>query len=343
MGWPIVEHGEFAHILVTGGCGFMGSNFVRWVVRERPGVRMTVLDKLTYAGNPANIAGLPEDRVELVVGDICDEALLGAVVPGCDAVVNFAAETDVDRSIAEPGPFLRANVEGVMRLLEACRAHDVRLHHVSTDEVYGDLALDDPARFTEESPCRPSSPYSSTKAAGDMLVRAWVRTYGVRATVSNCSNNYGPYQHVEKFIPRQITNILCGERPKLYGDGLDVRDWIHVDDHSSAVWEILTRGRIGETYLIGADGERSNIDVLRAILECMGRDADGFDRVRDRPGHDRRYAIDASKLCRELGWEPKHADFAQGLRETIRWYEEHRAWWEPAKRATEEKYREMGI
>ena len=203
------------HILVTGGCGFMGSNFVRWVVREHPGVRVTVLDALTYAGNPANLAGLPEDRVGLVVGDICDAGLLGRLVPECDAVVNFAAETHVDRSIADPEPFLHANVEGVMHLLEACRTHDVRFHHVSTDEVYGDLAFDDPARITEGSPYRPSSPYSASKAAGDMLVRAWVRTYGVRATISNCSNNYGPYQHVEKFIPRQITNILCGERPKL--------------------------------------------------------------------------------------------------------------------------------
>lgn len=329
------------HILVTGGCGFMGSNFVRWVVREHPDVRVTVLDVLTYAGNPANLVGLPADRVTLVVGDICDAGLLGRLVPECDAVVNFAAETHVDRSIADPEPFLHANVEGVMRLLEACRAHDVRFHHVSTDEVYGDLALDDPSRLTEESPYRPSSPYSSTKAAGDMLVRAWVRTYGVCATISNCSNNYGPYQHVEKFIPRQITNILCGERPKLYGDGRNVRDWIHVDDRSSAVWEILTRGRIGETYLIGADGERSNIDVLRAILEAMGRDADDFDWVRDRPGHDRRYAIDPAKLRRELGWRPQHADFAVGLRETIAWYENHRDWWGSAKRATEEKYRRM--
>ena len=291
---------EPKNIIVTGGCGFIGSNFVHYVVNNCPGVHVTVLDKLTYAGNPENIAGLPDDRVELVVGDICDAGLVGRLLARADACVHFAAESHNDNSIA------------------------------------------DPARFTEETPYRPSSPYSSTKAASDMLVRAWVRTYGVRATISNCSNNYGPYQHVEKFIPRQITNVLCGERPKLYGDGRNVRDWIHTEDHSSAVWEVLTRGRIGETYLIGADGERSNIDVLRAILECMGRDADDFDRVRDRPGHDRRYAIDPAKLRRELGWRPKHTDFAEGLRETIRWYGEHRAWWEPAKRATEEKYRKMG-
>ena len=334
---------EPKNIIVTGGCGFIGSNFVRWVMREHPDVHVTVLDKLTYAGNPENIAGLPADRVELVVGDVCDAGLLDRLVPGHDAVVHYAAESHNDNSIADPGPFLETNVEGTFRLLEACRKHGVRYHHVSTDEVYGDLALDDPARFTEETPYRPSSPYSSTKAASDMLVRAWVRTYGLRATISNCSNNYGPYQHVEKFIPRQITNILDGARPRLYGDGRNVRDWIHTEDHSSAVWVILTRGRIGETYLIGADGERPNIEVLRAILRAFGRPEDDFDWVRDRPGHDRRYAIDAAKLRRELGWEPRHTDFAAGLAETIRWYREHEAWWRPAKGATEARYRAQGM
>ena len=330
-------------IVVTGGCGFVGSNFVRWVVREHPEVGVTVLDKLTYAGNRENIADLLGRRVELVVGDICDEELLDRVIPGHDAVVHFAAESHNDRSIADPDPFVQTNVVGTYRLLEACRRHDVRLHHVSTDEVYGDLALDDPARITEESPYRPSSPYASTKASSDMLVRAWSRTYGLRATISNCSNNYGPYQHVEKFIPRQVTNVLCGRRPRLYGDGRNVRDWIHVDDHSSAVWEILTRGRLGETYLIGANGERDNVTVLRDILRAMGRPEDDFDWVRDRPGHDRRYAIDASKLRRELGWEPKHADFAKGLAATIEWYRRNEAWWRPAKDATEARYAELGL
>lgn len=331
-----------ANVIVTGGCGFIGSNFVRWVVRNQPGVHVTVLDRLTYAGNPENIAGLPEDRVELVVGDVCDGALLEEVVPGHDAIVHFAAESHNDNSIADPGPFVRTNVVGTYRLLEACRRHDVRLHHVSTDEVYGDLALDDPARFTEGTPYRPSSPYSSTKASSDMLVRAWVRTYGVRATISNCSNNYGPYQHVEKFIPRQVTNVIDGVRPRLYGDGRNVRDWIHAEDHSSAVWEVLTRGRVGETYLVGADGERSNIEVLRAILRLMGRDEDDFDWVRDRPGHDRRYAIDPTKLRRELGWEPRHTDFEEGLAATIAWYREHESWWRPAKAATEARLAARG-
>ena len=330
------------NIIVTGGCGFIGSNFVHYVVANHSETHVTVLDKLTYAGNRENIAGLPGDRVEFVHGDICDADLLDRLVPGHDAIVHYAAESHNDNSIADPEPFLRTNVEGTYRLLEAARKCGVRYHHISTDEVYGDLALDDPARFMEETPYRPSSPYSSTKAASDLLVRAWHRTYGVRATISNCSNNYGPYQHVEKFIPRQITNILMGVRPKLYGDGLNVRDWIHTDDHSSAVWTILTKGRIGETYLIGADGERNNLTVLRDILEMMGKAPNDFDWVKDRPGHDRRYAIDSTKLRTELGWTPEHTDFREGLEQTIHWYEENRAWWEPAKTKTEARYKEQG-
>lgn len=326
-------------VIVTGGCGFIGSNFVHYLDQNHPEVRVTVLDKLTYAGNPANIEGT---RAELVVGDICDAELLDRIVPGHDAIVHFAAESHNDNSIADPEPFLRTNVEGTYRLLEACRKHGVRMHHVSTDEVYGDLALDDPARFTEETPYHPSSPYSSTKASSDMLVRAWVRTYGLKATISNCSNNYGPYQHIEKFIPRQITNVLCGIRPKLYGDGKNVRDWIHTEDHSRAVWAILTKGVPGETYLIGADGERDNATVMQDILRVMGQPEDGFDWVRDRPGHDRRYAIDSSKLRRELGWMPIHTDFAEGLAATIDWYRNNEDWWRPAKEATEAKYAAQG-
>ncbi len=329
-------------IVVTGGCGFIGSNFVHWVVDNQPDVHVTVLDKLTYAGNIENIAGIPEDRMTFVHGDICDAELLEKIVPDVDAIVHYAAESHNDNSIVDPSPFLRTNVEGTYQLLEACRKYGKRLHHVSTDEVYGDLALDDPARFTEETPYHPSSPYSSTKASSDLLVRAWARTFGVAVTISNCSNNYGPYQHVEKFIPRQITNIICGIKPKLYGDGLNVRDWIHTEDHSSAVWTILTKGRLGETYLIGADGEKNNIDVLHAILEGMGKDVDDFDWVKDRPGHDRRYAIDATKLRTELGWQPKHTNFAEGLVDTIKWYQENEAWWRPAKEATEAKYKAQG-
>ena len=330
------------NIIVTGGAGFIGSNFVHWVIDNQPGVHVTVLDALTYAGNLDNLTGLPEERMTFVHGDICDAELVDKLAADADAIVHFAAESHNDNSILDPTPFLRTNVEGTFTLLQAARKHDLRFHHISTDEVYGDLALDDPARFTEETPYHPSSPYSSTKASSDMLVRAWVRTYGVRATISNCSNNYGPRQHIEKFIPRQITNILCGIRPKLYGDGLNVRDWIHTEDHSSAVWDILTKGEIGETYLIGADGEKNNIEVLRAILAEMGKDEDDFDWVKDRPGHDRRYAIDSSKLRRELGWQPKHTNFDEGLRDTIAWYEGNRDWWEGAKQATEAKYAKQG-
>ena len=333
---------EPRNIIVTGGAGFIGSNFVHWVVDNQPGVHVTVLDALTYAGNRANLDGVPADRMDFVHGDICDAQLVDRLFADADACVHFAAESHNDNSIADPAPFVRTNVEGTFTLLEAARAHDVRFHHISTDEVYGDLALDDPARFTEQTPYHPSSPYSSTKASSDLLVRAWHRTYGVAATISNCSNNYGPRQHIEKFIPRQITNILCGIRPKLYGDGKNVRDWIHTEDHSSAVWAVLSRGRIGETYLIGADGERSNIDVLHAILEAFGRSADDFDWVRDRPGHDRRYAIDSSKLRSELGWQPARTDFAKGLSETIAWYRDNPDWWQSVKQATEAKYAAQG-
>ncbi len=330
------------NIIVTGGAGFIGSNFVHWVVDSQPDVHVVVLDALTYAGNRENLTGISDDRMEFVHGDICDAELVDRLFADADACVHFAAESHNDNSISNPEPFIRTNVEGTYQLLEAARKHGVRFHHISTDEVYGDLALDDPARFTEETPYCPSSPYSSSKASSDMLVRAWHRTYGVPVTISNCSNNYGPRQHIEKFIPRQVTNILCGIKPKLYGDGLNVRDWIHTEDHSSAVWKILTEGALGETYLIGADGEKNNIDVLRAILAAMGKDADDFEWVRDRPGHDRRYAIDSSKLRRELGWQPKHTDFAEGLQDTIRWYEANEDWWRDAKEATEAKYAQQG-
>jgi len=332
----------FENIVVTGGSGFIGSNFVHWVLENQPDVHVTVLDALTYAGNRANLEGCDEGRMTFVHCDIFDEQLVDELFAGADACVHFAAESHNDNSIADPSPFLRTNVQGTYTLLQAARKHGVRFHHISTDEVYGDLALDDPARFTEDSPYCPSSPYSSTKAASDMLVRAWVRTYGVNATISNCSNNYGPYQHVEKFIPRQITNILSGLRPKLYGDGLNVRDWIHTEDHSSAVWVILEGGLKGETYLIGADGEKNNLEVLRAILVAMGKQPDDFDWVRDRPGHDRRYAIDSSKLRRELGWQPRHTNFDEGLAATIEWYRDNPAWWQGVKEATEAKYRAQG-
>ena len=327
-------------LLVTGGAGFIGANFVHGAVREQ-GASVTVLDAMTYAGSRESLAPVFDD-IRLVEGDVADADLVSKLVAEADAVVHFAAETHNDNSLTDPGPFLHANVIGTFTLLEAVRRHQVRLHHVSTDEVYGDLTLEDPQRFTESTPYNPSSPYSSTKAAADMLVRAWVRSFGVRATISNCSNNYGPYQHVEKFIPRQITNVLTGRRPKLYGGGANVRDWIHVDDHNSAVWRILGDGEIGRTYLIGADGERDNLSVMRTLLQLMGRDPDDFDHVTDRVGHDLRYAIDPSALCNELGWAPKHTDFEDGLRATIDWYRDNESWWRPLKDAVEATYKERG-
>ncbi|MXP20245.1 NAD-dependent epimerase/dehydratase family protein [Gordonia sp. HNM0687] len=248
-------------VLVTGGAGFIGANFVLRTLAQRPDVEITVLDKLTYAANPATLEPVA-DRIDLVVGDVADAALVDRLVAAADVVVHFAAESHNDNSLADPSAFVQTNLVGTFSLVEAVRRHDVRYHHISTDEVYGDLDLDDPARFTEATAYNPSSPYSSTKAGSDLLVRAWVRSFGLRATISNCSNNYGPYQHIEKFIPRQITNVLAGVRPKLYGDGLNVRDWIHVDDHNDAVWTIIERGEIGETYLIGADGEVNNRTVV---------------------------------------------------------------------------------
>jgi dTDP-glucose 4,6-dehydratase len=330
-----------ARLLVTGGAGFIGSNFVHHVV-DHTDHHVTVLDKLTYAGNSASLAGLPEQRVTFVRGDIADAALVDDLVGSADAVVHYAAESHNDNSLHDPDPFLHTNVVGTFALLEAVRKHGTRFHHISTDEVYGDLALGDPSRFTEATPYNPSSPYSSTKAGSDLLVRAWVRSFGVAATISNCSNNYGPYQHVEKFIPRQITNVLRGIRPKLYGEGRNVRDWIHADDHSSAVLAILDKGRSGETYLIGADGEKDNKTVVELILTLMGQPADAYDHVTDRPGHDLRYAIDYSKLRDELGWQPRYRDFEQGLSATIEWYRDHEEWWAPAKDTTEAFYARLG-
>ena len=328
-------------LLVTGGAGFIGSNFTRWLI-DNTSCEVIVLDKLTYAGNVASLDGLPADRVRLVAGDVCDASLVDALVSQADAVVHFAAESHNDNSLTDPSPFVTTNLVGTYTLLQAVRAHDTRYHHISTDEVYGDLELDDPTRFTESTPYNPSSPYSATKAGSDLLVRAWVRSFGVRATISNCSNNYGPYQHIEKFIPRQITNVLCGLRPKLYGTGANVRDWIHVDDHNSAVWTILNHGRIGETYLIGADGEKNNREVVEEILRLLGQPDDAYDLVADRPGHDMRYAIDSSKLRAELGWRPRYQSFTDGLADTIAWYEANEAWWRPAKEATEAKYALQG-
>lgn len=328
-------------MLVTGAAGFIGANFVHYTVKNRPEYQLTVLDALTYAGNKSNLDSVA-GKITFVEGDITDSQTVEKLVAETDIVVHFAAESHNDNSLKDPWPFVHTNLIGTYTILEAVRKHGKRLHHISTDEVYGDLELDDPNKFTESTAYNPSSPYSSTKAGSDMLVRAWVRSFNVQATISNCSNNYGPYQHIEKFIPRQITNILVGEKPKLYGAGENVRDWIHVDDHNSAVHVILDKGIIGQTYMIGANGEKNNKEVLELILAQMGKQADDYEHVNDRPGHDMRYAIDATKLRTELGWKPQYTNFEQGLQATIDWYVNNKSWWEPLKAQVEAKYKAQG-
>lgn len=328
-------------VLVTGGAGFIGANFVLRARLVRPQWQLTVLDAMTYAANAASLDPIAGE-IQIVKGSVTDAALVDELVGAHDVVVHFAADSHNDNSLTDPWPFIDTNVVGTYELIQAVRRHDKRLHHISTDEVYGDLELDDPSRFTEESPLNPSSPYSASKASADLLVRAWIRSFGLKATISNCSNNYGPRQHPEKFIPRQITGILDGVRPRLYGDGLNVRDWIHVDDHNDAVIAIIEQGRLGETYLIGADGEQSNRAIVALLLELMGKPADWFEHVVDRPGHDRRYAIDASKLRQETSWTPAHGDVRSGLIDTIAWYQENESWWRTARAVAESRYQRTG-
>lgn len=328
-------------MLITGGAGFIGANFVHYTLNNHPEYQLTVIDKLTYAGNVESLSAILE-KIEFVTGDICDAGLVDKLISESDIVVHFAAESHNDNSLRDPSPFVQTNIVGTFNILEACRKHDVRLHHISTDEVYGDLELDDPAKFTETTPYNASSPYSSTKAGSDLLVKAWIRSFGVKATLSNCSNNYGPYQHIEKFIPRQITNVLSGIKPKLYGTGEQVRDWIHVDDHNAAVHTIIEKGKLGELYLIGADGEQNNKYIVETILELMGKEKTDYEHVNDRPGHDMRYAIDATKLRTELGWEPKYTNLRDGLKATIDWYTTNRDWWEAEKAKVEAAYAKQG-
>ena len=306
-------------VLVTGGAGFIGSNFVRRTLEMRPEVEILVLDALTYAGDLANLHGL-DDRYQFHQGNILDSNLVDTLVSKVDLVVHFAAETHNDNSLKSAKPFLDTNVMGTFEIIQACVKHGVRLHHISTDEVFGDLPLGSEERFTPETPYNPSSPYSSSKAASDLLVRAWGRSFGLKATISNCSNNFGPYQHQEKLIPRMIGLIASGQKPQLYGNGQNVRDWIHVDDHNDGVWAIIDRGQIGETYLLGASNERSNLQVVQVLLNYFDKPIDWIEFIADRPGHDLRYAIDASKAIRELGWNPVGGSFEEQLRELIPFY-----------------------
>lgn len=328
-------------LIVTGGAGFIGANFVHYTLQNKPNYEVTVLDALTYAGNRDSLR-LASDSVRFVHGDICDAELVDRLVRESDLVVHFAAESHVDNSLADPEPFIRTNLIGTYTILEAVRRNGKRLHHISTDEVFGDLALDADEKFTESTAYDPSSPYSATKAGSDMLVRAWVRSFGVQATLSNCANNYGPYQHVEKFLPRQITNVLTGRKPRLYGQGTNVREWTHVDDHNAAVHLILERGRAGETYLIGSGDERSNRQIIHDLLEVMSLPADYFEYVPDRPGHDLRYSNDSAKIRSELGWQPRYGSFRDGLATTVDWYRQNEWWWKSHKEAAEERYVKMG-
>jgi len=318
------------NLLITGAAGFIGSNFVFYQLQNHPEDRITVLDSLTYAGNPETLRGVA-DQIQFHKINISDEAAVNALFEAehFDLVVNFAAESHVDHSIYEPGVFVKTNVLGTQVLLEACRRYGmVRYHQVSTDEVYGDLPLDRPdLTFDESTPIRTSSPYSASKAAGDLLTLAYGRTYGLPVTISRCSNNYGPYQFPEKLIPLTILNALDGKPIHVYGNGLNRRDWIHVEDHCRAIDRILRKGRIGELYNVGGCEERSNLEVVRAILSEVGASENLIQFVADRPGHDLRYAINPRKIQTELGWSAQ-TDFTQGLKNTVRWYREHREWWE---------------
>jgi dTDP-glucose 4,6-dehydratase len=311
--------GGILKVVVTGGAGFIGSNFVRRTLATRPDVKITVLDSLTYAGRLSNLEGL-EGKYEFVQGDICNPEIVESVVSKADVVVHFAAESHNDNSLKSPRPFIETNVFGTFELIQACVKNNVRMHHVSTDEVFGDLALEGTDKFTRDTPYNPSSPYSASKASSDHLVRAWVRSFGLKATISNCSNNFGPYQHEEKLIPRMIGLINSGAKPELYGNGANVRDWIHVDDHNDGVWAVIEKGVIGQTYLLGADNQRSNLQVVQALLDVMGKPKDWIEFISDRPGHDLRYAIDASATEAELGWKPKHGNFEEKLAETVGFY-----------------------
>jgi len=319
-------------LVVTGGLGFIGSNFVRMVLERHPDWRVTNLDLATYAGNPANLEDVAAHRgYRFVKGDIAEPAdLARALEGGADAIVNFAAESHVDRSILAAGPFVRTNVLGTVQVLEAARAAgSCRVVHVSTDEVYGALGPAD-APFTEATPLNPTSPYAASKAAADLLALAFARTYGQDVVLTRCSNNYGPYQFPEKLIPLMISNALEGLRLPVYGDGRQVRDWIHVADHCEGVLAALERGRAGEVYNFGARAERANLDIVSRIVVLTGVAPGLVEHVTDRPAHDRRYAMDPAKAERELGWRPRRS-FEEGLADTVRWYVEHERWWRAVK------------
>lgn len=328
-------------ILVTGGAGFIGSNFIRYILKKYPDYKITNLDLLTYAGNLENLKEIEKNsNYKFVKGDIADPKIVNKLVKDADIIVNFAAETHVDRSILDSKDFVRTNIIGTHVLLEAAKNNgNIRFHHVSTDEVYGSLGPND-APFNETTPYDPRSPYSASKAASDHMVRAYLHTHNLPITISNCSNNYGPYQFPEKLIPLFITNLIEDKKVPLYGDGLNVRDWLYVKDHCKAIDLIIHKGKMGETYCIGGNSEKTNKEITGKILELMSKNEGSIEFVKDRPGHDRRYAIDFSKIKKELGWEPK-VTFEEGLQKTINWYKNNEEWWEKIKSGEYQKYYEF--
>lgn len=327
-------------MLVTGGAGFIGANFVLYMAKKHPELEIVNLDALTYAGNLESLKAVENNpNYKFVRGDICDAEVVANVMKGVDTVVHFAAESHVDRSILEPAAFVKTNVIGTQVLLDAALKEGVkRFHHVSTDEVFGALPLNSEEKFNEETPYNPHSPYSASKAGSDHLVRAYGDTFGLPYTISNCSNNFGPYQFPEKLIPLAIANLDAGRKVPVYGDGLYVRDWLYVEDHCSAIDLILEKGQEGETYLIGGLTEDiPNIDVIKKILEIMGKDETSIEYVKDRPGHDRRYAVDWSRINKELDWKPKY-NFEENLENTVKWYLENKDWWEKILTGTYQEY-----
>ncbi len=324
-------------LLVTGGAGFIGSNFIRYMLGNHASIEIVNLDLLTYAGNPENLKEFENDaRYRFVKGDIADPTVIDPLVSECEAIVHFAAESHVDRSILGPEAFVRTNVVGTFMLLEAARKYEKRFHHVSTDEVFGALTPADPA-FDEETSYDPRSPYSASKAGSDHLVRAYYHTYGLPVTISNCSNNYGPYHFPEKLIPLAITNLLEGKQVPVYGDGKQVRDWLYVEDHARAIALILEKGRIGETYCIGGNAETENIVIVKQLLSLLGKDESSIEYVKDRPGHDRRYAINFNKIQNELGWQPT-VTLEEGLAKTVAWFKANEAWWKRVKSGEYQEY-----
>ncbi|MDY0302535.1 MAG: dTDP-glucose 4,6-dehydratase [Candidatus Moranbacteria bacterium] len=326
------------NLLVTGGAGFIGSNFIHYILENYPQDKVINFDALTYAGNLENLKEVSnQSNYQFVHGDIMDTLLLEKIIPDIDVIVHFAAESHVDRSILDSDAFVRTNVNGTLNLLEVAKNNgNKRFHHISTDEVFGSLNLGDPA-FNESTPYDPKSPYSASKASSDHLVRSYCHTHKLPITISNCSNNYGPYQFPEKLIPFFITKLMAGEKVPVYGKGDNIRDWLHVKDHCVAIDKIIREGKIGETYCIGGNAEKTNLEITHKILELMGFDEKQIEYVDDRKGHDQRYAVDFSKIKKELGWEPQ-ISFEEGMQETVKWYRENIDWLENIKNGNYKKY-----